>query len=106
MSRARVAKPVLRGDTRRQIREYVAERDGRQCHYCRAPFGEDLTGVTLDHYIPYCLWPMNKPRNIVLACVPCNQRKADALPLTLAWLLCRYSVACRPLTRAEVGEAA
>lgn len=92
MSRVRTTKPVLRGETHRRIREYVAERDGRHCHYCRRPFGEDLTGVTLDHYIPYRLWPMNKPRNLVLACAPCNQRKADRLPLTLAWLLRRLAL--------------
>ncbi|MFE9065024.1 HNH endonuclease [Streptomyces violaceusniger] len=79
---------MRRTETRRQVREYVAERDGARCHYCRTPF-PDLSGATLDHYIPYSLWPMSKPRNLVLACDPCNNAKADALPLALAWLLLR-----------------
>jgi hypothetical protein len=81
-----VSRPLLTGDTKRQIRAYVAQRDGMSCYYCSRPF-PDLYGVTLDHYIPYCLWPMNKPRNLVLACAPCNQAKADRLPLPFALAL-------------------
>jgi 5-methylcytosine-specific restriction endonuclease McrA len=83
----RTAKPRLKGETKRLIRAYVAERDGAVCHYCRTPFGTGLAGATLDHYVPYRLWQMNKPRNLVLACGPCNNAKGDALPLTLVWLL-------------------
>lgn len=85
-TRRQVSKPRLTKETRRRIRAYIAERDGRLCHYCRRPFA-DLYGVTLDHYVPHCLWAMNKPRNLVLACVACNQRKADALPVALAFTL-------------------
>lgn len=84
----RLSKPPLRGEIKQRIRAHVAERDGQRCHYCRQPFGDDLTGATLDHYIPHCLWPTNKPRNLVLACAPCNQAKADRLPLFLAVVLC------------------
>ncbi|WP_275559606.1 HNH endonuclease [Streptomyces sp. 5-6(2022)] len=84
---------LRRSEARRQVRAYVAERDGARCHYCRTEFGEDLAGATLDHYIPYSLWPMSKPRNLVLACDPCNNAKADALPLALAWLLLRTAAA-------------
>ncbi|AEM87068.1 HNH endonuclease [Streptomyces violaceusniger] len=80
-------KDWLHSKARAMVRVYVAERDGARCHYCRTPFPEDLVGATLDHYVPYSLWPMSKPRNLVLACAPCNNAKADALPLTLAWLL-------------------
>lgn len=80
--------PRLKGDTRRMIRDYLAERDGRRCFYCRDLFPEDLAGVaTLDHYIPFSVWPMNKPRNLRLACVPCNQAKADRLPWPVVWVL-------------------
>ena len=72
--------PRLTSGTRRAIRAYVIERDGRRCFYCGTGFADDLSDVTLDHYIPYSLWPMNKPRNLRLACEPCNTRKADALP--------------------------
>lgn len=93
----------LTGKTRRAIRDYVAARDGAVCHYCRVAFGTDLTGVTLDHYIPYSVWPMSKPRNLVLACAPCNQAKADTLPLTLAWLLLRMAAADITQTDLEVA---
>lgn len=79
----------LRGHARREVRAYVAKRDGARCHYCRTEFGDDLTGVTLDHYVPYSVWPVSKPRNLVLACDPCNNAKADALPWPLVWLLLR-----------------
>lgn len=79
----------LKGDARRGVRDYVARRDGARCFYCRAPFPADLVGVTLDHYVPYSLWRESRPRNIVLACEPCNSRKADALPVSFAWLLLR-----------------
>lgn len=85
-ARRMATKPRLTKETRRRIRAYIAERDGRLCHYCRRPF-TDLYGVTLDHYVPHSLWAMNKPRNLVLACVACNQRKADALPVALAFTL-------------------
>jgi 5-methylcytosine-specific restriction endonuclease McrA len=80
----------LTGETRRAVRDYVGTRDGWHCHYCRRPFADPVE-ATLDHYVPFSLWRENKPRNIVLACRPCNERKADALPLTLAWLLLRYA---------------
>lgn len=80
-------KTWLKGEARRQVRAYIAERDGRHCHYCRAPFAPDLSDVTLDHYVPHCVWPMDKPRNLVLACNPCNQAKADSLPWPLVWVL-------------------
>jgi hypothetical protein len=95
----RATKPRLTGQTKRDIRAYLADRDGRHCHYCRRPFGEDLAGVSLDHYIPHCLWRMNKPRNLVLACRPCNDTKADWLPFTLAWLLLAHTTGPRAFTR-------
>lgn len=46
--------------------------------------------LTFDHYIPTRLWTSrkcHKSRNLVLACVGCNKRKADRLPWPLVWLL-------------------
>lgn len=70
----------------RETRLYLAERDGWHCHYCRVPF-DRLRGVSIDHYVPYSVWRTDLPVNLVLACEPCNQAKADRLPVTLAWLL-------------------
>lgn len=96
-ARRLATKPRLTKETRRRIRAYVAERDGRLCHYCRRPFA-DLYGVTLDHYVPHCLWAMNRPRNLVLACVACNQGKADSLPVTLAFTLLARAAAAPVFT--------
>ena len=74
------------GNAKRMIRAYVLERDGWHCHYCLKPF-TDESEVTLDHYVPWSVWRQSKPRNLVAACQPCNNRKADALPVTLAWLV-------------------
>jgi 5-methylcytosine-specific restriction endonuclease McrA len=88
----------LTGQTRRAILAYVAQRDGAHCHYCRVPFPPDtLDSATLDHYVPWSVWRMSRPRNLVLACGPCNERKADALPLTLAWLLLALDGASSPV---------
>ncbi|MFE4828385.1 HNH endonuclease [Streptomyces sp. NPDC056672] len=105
MSRPRTAKPVLRGDTKRRIRDYVAGRDGHHCHYCARPFAPDLADATLDHYVPYCLWPMNRPRNLVLACEPCNQAKADRLPLPLALILAARTQAVNTVSAHRVHDA-
>ncbi len=85
----RTTKPKLTGETRRRILAHLVQRDGAHCFYCRRPFDEALTGVTLDHYIPHCIWRMNKPRNLRLACHPCNETKADYLPWPVALVVLR-----------------
>lgn len=86
--KARRGKP---GDWRRargqQLRGQLADRWGRCCFYCRTPFGEELAGSTLDHYLPYAWWRCHRAWNLVLACEPCNQAKGDTLPWPLVWLL-------------------
>lgn len=61
-----------------EVREYILQRDNRQCAYC------DATNVPLniDHWIPRN--PKNgqekgtdRVGNLVLACIPCNQRKGN-----------------------------
>lgn len=70
------------------VRRSLGRRDGARCFYCRIPFA-DVHRATVDHFIPYSLWRTNAQINLVLACDPCNQVKADALPLCLAFLLMR-----------------
>ncbi|MGW3427517.1 HNH endonuclease [Streptomyces melanosporofaciens] len=68
----------------------LKDRDGARCFYCRRNLrSKGRRRKTIDHYIPYRLWPAWELENLVLACEACNLRKADALPLTLAWLLLR-----------------
>jgi len=76
----------IRGERGRALRRSLARRDGARCFYCPTPF-PDPTTATLDHYVPWALWPSNRAPNLVLACQGCNEAKANVLPLTLAWLL-------------------
>jgi hypothetical protein len=56
-----------------ELREYVLERDGRICAYCRA------TGVPLelDHLIPESRGGPTRADNLTPACHDCNQRKGN-----------------------------
>ncbi|WP_405994067.1 HNH endonuclease [Streptomyces sp. NBC_00986] len=75
-------------EARQRLMERIAsrKRQGWQCLYCRRPFTDELR-PTLDHFIPYSLWRTGWQQNLVLACDPCNNAKADALPWTVAYLL-------------------
>ncbi|WP_395109215.1 HNH endonuclease [Actinomadura sp. SCN-SB] len=64
---------------RRRIKRRLAARDGAVCFYCGQPFAS-LDEATLDHLIPFSVWPTWVPANLVLACLPCNHAKADRLP--------------------------
>jgi hypothetical protein len=74
----------------RETRLYLAERDGWQCFYCRAPF-DTLKEATSDHYIPRSVWPCNLPANLVLSCEPCNIAKADRLTWSMAAVLLAWA---------------
>ncbi|MGV9337871.1 HNH endonuclease [Streptomyces sp. NPDC003688] len=74
----------------RETRLYLAERDGRRCFYCQAPF-DSLHDATTDHYIARSVWPCNMPANLVLACEPCNLAKADGLTWSMAAVLLAWS---------------
>lgn len=76
----------IRGERGRALRRGLAARDGNRCFYCPTRF-PDPAAATLDHFVPWRLWPTNRAANLVLACRACNAAKADALPLTFAWLL-------------------
>lgn len=86
MSRKRCKPSDWKGEKGRRLRWRLAERDGSRCFYCTTPFDDPAT-ATLDHYLPYWLWPHNRKWNVVLACYPCNQAKGGALPWPLVWLI-------------------
>ncbi|MGS2640264.1 HNH endonuclease [Streptosporangium sp. G12] len=97
MSGKRYRPRHTRGVYGQWLRERLAVRDGARCFYCWKPY-EDPTLLTFDHYVPSAVWRCSEPWNLVLACPPCNEAKADKLPWPLVWLL---------LARArgvEVGE--
>jgi 5-methylcytosine-specific restriction endonuclease McrA len=54
-----------------EVREYLLEKWGRTCAYCRA------TGLPLqvEHIVPRARGGSDRVSNLTLACGPCNQRK-------------------------------
>ncbi len=68
---------------RRLLKQRLAERDGARCFYCATEFGPGLEGATVDHLIPRSLVHTWAQAALVLACHPCNEAKADALPQAL-----------------------
>jgi hypothetical protein len=66
---------------RRHIKAQLARRDGACCFYCGQAFAA-LADATIDHLVPHCALRTWVQANLVLACRPCNQAKADRLPQT------------------------
>ncbi|MER7974946.1 HNH endonuclease [Streptomyces sp. NPDC096080] len=77
----------LKGDKGRRKRVRLAAKQDGRCFDCRRPFADPAAEGTIDHYIPYALWPANASYNLVVVCAPCNVRKADGLPLGLLLIL-------------------
>lgn len=61
---------------RRRRRRQLIKRDGPQCHWCRVPF-DDLVLPTFDHIIPRRKGGSDALDNLVLACAPCNNDRAN-----------------------------
>lgn len=59
-------------------RDNVYVRDGGRCQYCAAPLSR--REATYDHVVPRARGGLARWENIVLACVPCNQRKGCRTP--------------------------
>jgi 5-methylcytosine-specific restriction endonuclease McrA len=75
-----------RGLTRPHRRLPILIRDQQRCRYCGLeldPFAGEGSPLqlTLDHVIPLVLGGTNRAENVVVACLPCNLRKRDMLPL-------------------------
>lgn len=54
-----------------EIREYILERDGRQCAYC----GAENMPLQIEHIIPKSRGGHNRVTNLTVSCGPCNQAK-------------------------------
>jgi 5-methylcytosine-specific restriction endonuclease McrA len=71
-------------------RRNVFKRDHLTCQYCGArPGSEELT---IDHVIPRAQGGQTNWENCVLACVPCNARKANRTPEQAGMKLRRHPV--------------
>lgn len=73
-------------DRKAKIKMSLMKRDGNRCAYCAREF-VDLADATLDHVIPNAIVRHWEPWNLLLACEPCNNVKADKVPLLLLPLL-------------------
>jgi 5-methylcytosine-specific restriction endonuclease McrA len=60
----------------KRLRIYM--RDKFRCQYCGEK--KPATALTLDHIVPRSRGGDNSPVNVVTACIPCNNRKADRTP--------------------------
>ena len=56
----------------------IWNRDDGRCHYCQAELS--WKDKTVDHVIPRSKGGSNRSWNLVIACFPCNQLKADSDP--------------------------
>jgi 5-methylcytosine-specific restriction endonuclease McrA len=59
-------------------RKNIFKRDRYTCQYCGAQPGPD--SLTIEHILPRSKGGVSSWENCVLACVPCNKRKADRTP--------------------------
>ncbi|MBY8881976.1 HNH endonuclease [Actinacidiphila acidipaludis] len=80
---ARHARSPLNGPRTRARKRGLAARDGSWCTYCGRLFA-DLRHATIDHVVPLSLYRTWRAEDTVLACLSCNDRKADRLPLLIA----------------------
>ena len=59
-------------------RENVYVRDGGRCQYCRKKVARPE--ATYDHVVPRAQGGRTTWENVVIACVPCNQKKGGRTP--------------------------
>ena len=59
-----------------EVREYLLERDGRQCAYC----GRSAVPLQVEHVVAKRRGGSDRVSNLVMACEPCNRAKG-ALPV-------------------------
>lgn len=70
-------KRLNRYETKRLLRHDMLKQQGGRCFYCDKPL--TLNRSTFDHRIPVSKGGSNQVSNLVVACVPCNQEKADKI---------------------------
>lgn len=83
----RVRRRRLNAPRRRALKGTLAARDGSWCAYCGRLFADLRYAATIDHVMPLSLLDTWRSEDLVLACRPCNDAKADRLPLLLALLV-------------------
>ena len=64
-------------------RYHIIKRDHAMCQYCGAHHGKDgitRDDLTIDHVVPKSRGGVTSWTNCVVACLPCNHKKADKTP--------------------------
>lgn len=56
-----------------EVREYLLEKWGRRCAYCRA----ENTPLQVEHLVPRARGGSHRVSNLTIACQPCNQDKGN-----------------------------
>lgn len=94
----RYVRPRLHGPIR-FCRENIYIRDNYTCQYCGDKFSSNQ--LTLDHVIPASLNGKKSWTNVVSACRPCNQRKANRTPQTANMPLLKEPISPTWLPKSE-----
>jgi len=79
----------LDGHARRGRVAELGGRDGWACHYCGIGLAPGRRSTTIDEVRPLVRGGHPSADNQVLACSPCNQRKADMTAEEFAHVLAR-----------------
>lgn len=74
----RFLRPISRKRAIKFSRHNIYTRDHRRCQYCGQRCTRDR--FTYDHVVPRSQGGRTEWTNVVVACVPCNQRKAGRTP--------------------------
>jgi len=68
----------VRTEDKKRLRYKLLRCQGSRCCYCKKRL--DFRGATLDHVVPRCLGGSNRPHNLCVACLACNQKKGNKPP--------------------------
>jgi 5-methylcytosine-specific restriction endonuclease McrA len=60
----------------KRLRRQIIERDRSTCRYCLKIIKDEKL-ITIDHVHPYSIGGLTVEDNLVVACMPCNQKKGN-----------------------------
>jgi 5-methylcytosine-specific restriction endonuclease McrA len=95
----RFLKPIPRHHAIRFSRQNVYARDRGRCQYCGARVARE--SWTYDHVVPRAQGGKTCWENVVVACMPCNQRKGGRTPEQA-----RMALACAPVKPKRLPDVA
>jgi 5-methylcytosine-specific restriction endonuclease McrA len=99
----RLIRPVSRRKAIKFSRHNVFTRDNGRCQYCSVRL--TLKCFTYDHVLPRAQGGKTDWTNVVVSCIPCNQRKASRTPAQAGMHLSVMPVRPKSLPEAKNGFA-